>query len=222
MKISSETITILKNFATINEGTMRFNQGNVLRTSCPAISIVAEATVEEVFPKEFVIEDMNMMLGVLDLFQDPDVIIGEKGLQIKGGGNQSLTYLYASDSMAMKSGKIRESEPFVEFQLGKDQFKTLLSATDTLKIEHVVFSSEGNGSPIRVSCENVKNPGDNFEIIIDDVKCDKQFRSVHNRKNLKIVSGDYTISCTDRYSKFHNANNNLSYWITLDAGLSEV
>jgi hypothetical protein len=222
MKISTETVNVLKNFASINDGTMRFNKGNVLRTICPASSIIAEAEVEEVFPSEFVIYDLMTMLGALTLFNDADVSVGEKSLKISGNDNRSLTYLYAEDSMVKKCGKIKESEPFVEFELKNDQFQSLLRATDILKIEHVVFTSEGNGEPIFVKCENVKNPGDNFEIEIEGSSSEKRFKSVHSRKNLKTLPGDYKIQCTDRYSKFQSNGGKLIYWITLEAGLSEV
>jgi hypothetical protein len=48
MKISSETITVLQNFATINNG-LQVKAGNVLQTISPGKTVVASAVVAETF-----------------------------------------------------------------------------------------------------------------------------------------------------------------------------
>jgi hypothetical protein len=52
MKLSKETISILKNFSEIN-GAIEFKPGNKLRTVHPRKIVLAEANVTEKFPVDF-------------------------------------------------------------------------------------------------------------------------------------------------------------------------
>ena len=52
MQISSETLAILKNFASINSNIL-INSGNTLKTISPVKNVLAEAVVEENFPTSF-------------------------------------------------------------------------------------------------------------------------------------------------------------------------
>ena len=62
MKLSDETINILKNFSSINQSLL-FKQGNVLKTISGLKTIFAEVTIQENFPKEFAIYDLNKFLA---------------------------------------------------------------------------------------------------------------------------------------------------------------
>jgi hypothetical protein len=66
MKLSKDTLSILKNFANINDGIV-FRQGNVLRTCDAQKQILAETTISEVIPNDFGIFDLNRFLSALDL-----------------------------------------------------------------------------------------------------------------------------------------------------------
>ena len=58
MKLSDNTLTILKNFAGINNSII-VKTGNTLRTISVANNIYAEATITEEFPRNFAIYDLN-------------------------------------------------------------------------------------------------------------------------------------------------------------------
>ena len=96
MKISDNTINILKNFASIN-GSILVRPGNVLSTVGIQRSIYATAIVEEVFPQQFAIYELPKFLGVLSLFQDHDINFGQHQLTISSG-NQVVNYTYADVS----------------------------------------------------------------------------------------------------------------------------
>ncbi len=52
MKLSEKTLSLLKNFSTINQSIL-FKHGSQLRTISVMKNILAEATVAEEFPKDF-------------------------------------------------------------------------------------------------------------------------------------------------------------------------
>ena len=66
MKLSESTLSLLKNFSTINQSIL-FKQGNRLRTISVMKNILAEATIGEDLPKDFGIYDLNQFLNGLAL-----------------------------------------------------------------------------------------------------------------------------------------------------------
>ena len=95
MKLSNQTVDVLKNFSTINQNLI-IKEGNTLTTMSAMKNIVAKAEVEQTFPKEVAIYDLNEFLAALSLFtvpvldfQDQFVIMSEEGSPKK-----SLKYFY--------------------------------------------------------------------------------------------------------------------------------
>jgi hypothetical protein len=62
MKLSDKTLTLLKNFSSINQSIL-FKEGSSLRTISVMKNILAEATIEEELPKDFGIYDLNQFLN---------------------------------------------------------------------------------------------------------------------------------------------------------------
>jgi len=72
MKLSDSTLSLLKNFSTINQSIL-FKQGTRLRTISVMKNILAEATIAEEFPKDFGIYDLNQYLNGLALHNNPEL-----------------------------------------------------------------------------------------------------------------------------------------------------
>ena len=83
MKLSNQTINVLKNFSTINQNLV-IKEGSDIATMSAMKNIVAKAKVEESFTKEFAIYDLNEFLSALSLFGTPnldfqnDFVVGTK------------------------------------------------------------------------------------------------------------------------------------------------
>lgn len=220
MKISADTLSILKNFSVITEG-LRFTKGNVLRTINNEGTIIAEAVVDEEFPKDFVIYNLNTFLGVHSLFTDAELDIGDKSLKIKNE-NRTVNYIFADDSTMPHIKKVKDIEFFTEFTLKDTELQQILKASDILGVDYILFASRGNGSPVVVKVQDVKNPANTFELEIQGTSSDKTFSIVHSRDNFKILPGGYKISCAERLSKFDHLTQNIHYWIGADKLLTKV
>ena len=72
MKLSDKTLSLLKNFSTINQSIL-FKKGSKLRTVSVMKNILAEASIEEEFPRDFGIYDLNQYLNGLSLHNDPEL-----------------------------------------------------------------------------------------------------------------------------------------------------
>jgi hypothetical protein len=90
MKLSKETLGLLKNFSGINSNLVLRDTGKLTTISAQK-NIMASANVSEAFPAEFGIYDLNEFLGAMSLFTDPDLVFSEKFVTVKEGGN-SIKY----------------------------------------------------------------------------------------------------------------------------------
>jgi hypothetical protein len=81
MKISQETIAVLKNFSTINSNLL-VKPGSTISTISPTKNILAEASVSETFDVEFGIWDLSKFLATISLFKDPEFEFSEDHVEI--------------------------------------------------------------------------------------------------------------------------------------------
>jgi hypothetical protein len=87
MKISNDTLSVLKNFSTINTG-IAVDSG-ALRTVSSQKNILAEASVSESFDTPFAIYDLNQFIATISLFENPDFEFGENSVVVSSGKNKS-------------------------------------------------------------------------------------------------------------------------------------
>ena len=76
MKLSKQTVAILKSMAGINSN-IHILPGNELVSVSPGRNIMFKATVEEHFPTEFAIWDLSQFLGTYSLFSDAEIDFSE-------------------------------------------------------------------------------------------------------------------------------------------------
>ena len=91
MKLSKDTLTLFKNFSTINSN-LSLKPGQGITTISAHRNIMAEAHIAESIPVEFGIYDLNEFLGAMSLFESPDLEFTDKYVTIKEGKN-GIRYL---------------------------------------------------------------------------------------------------------------------------------
>lgn len=215
MKLSENTINILKNYAAINP-MLLVKEGNVLTTVSVARSILAKATVEETFPRQFAIYELPRFLGVLSLFNDPDLEFGEKQLRIVSG-RQSVNYTYADPSMIVSPPEREIVFPGaeVEFTISQQDLQKLVRATGVLQLKSVVVI--GNGEKINIAAASAKNPSaDSFSIEVGDT--DKSFEIFYSTENIiRLLSAEYSVKISkEGLTQF--VSTNVEYFMASEAG----
>lgn len=126
MKISQATVSLLQSFANINSNLL-VKPGNKMATRSAAGSAQARATVEEDFPVQFAIYDLNQLLSLLSVSSDPEIDFGEKSMTIKSTTGGEIEYYYADASLILAPP---ESDPTLE-----SHFKFTLSNSDIQVIQ---------------------------------------------------------------------------------------
>ena len=127
MKLSNHTTSVLKNFATINQNLV-IKEGNEMSTMSAMKNIIARATVEETFPKEIAIYDLNEFLGALSLFSEPILDFSDSYVMITEENKPStkMKYFYSDPSVVTSPSKmINMPSNEVKFTMSNDDLSKL-------------------------------------------------------------------------------------------------
>ena len=141
MKLSEHTISVLKNFASINQNLV-IKEGSELQTMSAMKNIVSKATVEESFPKEFAIYDLNEFLASLSLFKDPILTFDEQSLEMKEEKNHfnALRYFYSDPSVVQSpSNTITMPSEEVSFELTNETLSKMKRASAVIGAPDMVL-----------------------------------------------------------------------------------
>ena len=216
--ISQETLSILKNFSQLNSNLL-VRPGSVINTVTGAKNVMAQATVQEDFPVEFGIWDLNKFLGTLSLFDSPTCEFGEKSVKISGEGGRAVTYYYSEPSLLTTINKqVQMPETVIHLNLTQSVFADLQRAASVLQLPDLSFTSM-QGDSIFAVVRDKKDPTSNdYSVAVGDVLGDTpNFEFNFKIDNLKLLPGDYDVEiCESVVSSFTNKNVDVKYWIALE------
>ena len=215
MKLSDNTLTVLKNFASINNSIL-MKKGTHLRTISVAKNILAEADIAEEFPRDVAVYDLNQFLNGLSLHQDPDLDFKEESYLTIREGRRKVKYFYADPAVIISPPDKEITLPTedVHFQLESTSLEKLLKAAAIYQLPDL--SLIGQNNEIRLVVRDKKNDTSNeYSIIVGET--DKQFVFNFKVENIKIIPGAYDVVVSSKLlSKFTNSNYNLTYYIALE------
>lgn len=215
MKLSDNTLTILKNFAGINNSIL-VKQGNRLRTISVAKNILAEAEIGEEFPRNFAIYDLNQFLNGLNLHQDPDLDFTEESHITIREGKRRVKYFYADPNVIISppDKDIQLPSKDVCFQLEHAALDRLLKAAAVYQLPDL--SAVGDAGVIRLVVRDKKNDTSNeYSIVVGET--DKEFVFNFKVENLKMIPADYDVVVSSKLlSQFKNERFNIEYYIALE------
>lgn len=220
MKLSAETLAVLKNFASLNSNIL-IRPGNTISTVTPVKNVMAEATVEETFETEFGIWDLNKFLGVISLFKEPVLEFGDKSVTIVDGARKnapSVTYYYCEPSLLTSPKKsITMPEILVSFKLTADNVAEIMRASSVLQVGDI--SIRGTKDKIEVVVFDKSDKGSNtFSILVGENKARTKFDIHMKVDNLKLMPGDYDVHISKSIvAKFAHCTKDLTYFVALEA-----
>ena len=215
MKLSDNTLTILKNFAGINNSIL-VKQGTKLRTISVAKNILAEADIKEDFPRDFAVYDLNQFLNGLSLHQDPDLDFTETSYLSIREGKRRVKYFYADPNVIISPPEKEITLPSedVTFQLDTTSLEKLLKAAAVYQLPD--FSAIGEAGVIKLVVRDKKNDTSNrHEEIVGET--DNEFCFNFKVENIKVLPGTYDVVVSQKLlSRFTSKNHDLIYYIALE------
>ena len=216
MKLSENTLSILKNFSSINQSIL-FKQGNKLRTISVMKNILAEATIEEELPKDFGIYDLNQFLNGIDvLYKSPEFDFQNDGYVVIKEGRMRSKFFFADPSVIVTppDKAIELPSEDVSFDLGTEQLNKLLKAANLYQLPDL--SVVGEDGVVKLVVRDKKNETSNiFSIIVGETE--SVFAFNFKVENIKILPGTYDVVVSQKLlSRFTSKNHNLTYFIALE------
>jgi len=214
MKLSSETLALLKNFSSINQSLL-IRAGHTLRTMSVMKNILCEADITEEFTRDVAIYDLSQFINCLSLIDDPDIRLEENSILITDGTN-SIEYRYSDPSVitAPPEKELVLPSEDVCVVLTEDSLETVKKAAAVLQITDVALV--GDGSTIYLTVRDKKNSGSNsYRIKVGETQSTFQFNM--KVENLKLRNGDYDVVLSSKnLAKFTSHSYPLVYFVALE------
>ena len=213
MKLSNETVSVLKNFSTINQNLV-IKGGNKIATMSAMKNIVAKAEVIEDFPQEFAIYDLNEFLSAISLFSKPELEFENDFVMItEEGTSKSLKYWYSDPSVVTTPTKdITMPECEVKFNLSSDTLSTVTKAAAVIGAPDMALES---GS-LKVT-DKKNDTANNYALDLDVDSQSDDYKFWFKVENLKLIQGSYDVQVSSKnISHFKNSTGNVEYFIALE------
>ena len=207
---------MLKNFSDINMS-IEIKKGNILRTVSVQKNILAQAELEDEFPQDFAIYELNRFLGAVSLFDNPEFQFNGKSANI-GTSKHSVDYVYCDPSMIVTppENNITFPDPEVKFTLSQDALSQIIKASNVLGTPEISVECESGN--ISVKALDVNNDStDTFKVELEE-KSEHKFRFVFKTENMKMIPGNYDVEISSKgISHFSLQGQKLQYWIATES-----
>ena len=218
MKLSEHTTSVLKNFASINQNLV-IKEGKTISTMSAMKNIVAKAEVDEDFPREIAIYDLNEFLAALSLFTNPVLDFSENFVMIteEGKTGNSLKYFYSDPSVVTTpSSEITMPKTEVNFSLDSSDLSKVQRAASVIGSPDLVLEKNGVGSYLTVK-DKKNDTANNYSLDVD-VEGQGDYNFYFKVENLKLMPLTYDVKVSSKnISHFKSqAGNAVEYWIALE------
>ena len=221
MKLSNETVTVLKNFSTINQNLV-IKAGNKLSTMSAMKNIVASADVQEDFPQDFAIYDLNEFLAALSLFEKIDLDFKNDFVVIteNGDSRRALQYWYSDPSVVTHpKTDITMPDPDVQFQFASSTLAEVTKAASIIGAPDMVLEGTSKGNAVLKVTDKKNATANDFKVglSVDENTKDVPYKFWFKVENLKLIPGSYEVNVSSKkISHFSNTKAPVRYFIALE------
>ena len=219
MKLSPNTLTVLKNFASINDNLV-VDAGSTLQTINEQKTLLANATVEENFPQRFGIFKLNEFLAVYSQLErqygEPDLNFKDNRMVMSVSDNETV-YPYSEPSVLSYPDKqVSLPSSDVVVTITQELLANVLSMASVYKLAKIRIQSTGKGKTVLAAFD--ENDGMRQSSNKLDHETDKVFDIHFSISNLKMVPADYEVSISKKFiSKWDNKSDcKVDYFVAIE------
>lgn len=223
MKLNENTLTVLRNFATIQPNLV-VEAGVTLKTMAEARNVMCTANLDQTFDKGFGIYDLNEFLNVLTLVDDPTLDFNENYVSVSdASGRSKVKYFFVGDNSILTSPQsaIKMPECEVQFTLDGPTLSKIRKASSVLGHQKLIIKSSGSSLELSVT-DNADATSNSYVIEVPGTfPSGATFSFVMTIDNMKLISGDYDVEISKKFlSKFTNKQTSVEYFIALEKSSS--
>lgn len=215
MKLSENTLSVLKNFASINSGVV-LNSGKTQKTISPEKSILVEATLEDDIPNQFGIYDLNQFLGNVTTLRNPELTFNKDNVKLDDG-ELSFNYHACSANLIITppDKELVLKNVDVTFSLPNVTLQKLLKVATMNSLPNL--SVVGKNGELHLKIHEKSNDTSNSGTIKIGDYAGQDFTATFKTDNLKLLPDDYNVEIQKgAFAKFENVAGNLKYFIALE------
>jgi hypothetical protein len=216
MKLSKQTIEILKNFSSINMSVV-LKPGSKIRTVSPQKTILAQAIVSETFPKECAIYDLNIFINTSAMFEDPDFNFNENSVEIKNGpAFARVPYASISTIATPPEKDIILPSVDVTFTIMKEVMAQAIKAAGVMLLPEVALLGK-DGSASLTAIDSRQDGGAFFNYLVGTSTTN--YNMIFKVENLKLLPRDYDVTVSAKgIANFKSKTGDIEYWIATEQG----
>lgn len=215
MKLSENTLAVLKNFASINSGVV-LTAGKTQKTIHPDKSILVEAVLEDEFAETFGIYDLNQFLGNVTTLKNPEITFTKDSVTLSDG-ELALTYHGCSPNLIVTppNKELVLKTVDVTFSLPNVTLQKLLKVATMNSLPNLSVIGKDGALLLRIH-ERANDTSNHGSMKIGDY-AGKDFTATFKTDNLKLLPDDYNVELqAGAFAKFTNAKNTLTYFVALE------
>jgi hypothetical protein len=220
MKLSSETLAVLQNFAKLNQG-IEFKKGNKISTISTGKSVLAKATLKDEFPEDFCVYDLNQFLAVHNIFKDTELKFEGVDIIIKSPrGETSYRKTEKSQIVVPPEKELALPSVDISFTLTEEDYSSLLKLAATLQSPHIAVESK-NDKIVLKAFNAADNSAHTHSLEVGNAD-GKTFKMVFLTDNLRMIGGTYNVEISSKgLASFKNTKQDLQYWVATEAKFSK-
>jgi hypothetical protein len=220
MKLSNHTLSVLRNFATINPNILVQENTNQLKTISEYKNIMATADIDETINATFGIYDLNEFLAAVNLLTDPDFDFDSTMIQMHDSQRESsLTYICAaSEILTYPQKEIQNPEYEVTLTIQQEVITGLKKAASVFGFDTFQIVKGKDSSDVLFRVCDVQNKSSNtYSEKVGEVNSEAAFNFDFLISNLKCIQDDYDVHLSSQYiSCWETKRNAITYWIAME------
>jgi hypothetical protein len=216
MKLSEQTLSVLKNFASINSGVV-LKPGKKQKTISAEKSILVEAELEDISNHEFGIYDLNQFLGNITTLKNPNLEFGEQTVVMTDEDGTTMEYRACAPELVISppAKELTLNQPEVSFDLSNSTFVKLLRLGAMNDLPNL--SIVGKDGELKASVHEKNNDTSNVASTTLGPWDGVDFTASFKTELLKMLPDDYKVEIKlGGFAKFSSATKKLVYFISLE------
>ena len=220
MKLSSQTLTVLQNFAKLNPG-VEFKQGNTIKTISTGKSVLATATLVDSFPHDFCVYDLPQFLLVYNLSKDTEIDFDDANVIFKFGRNKTKYRKSQKDTILVPPEKeLTLPSVDVSLTITQEDFASILGTAAALQSPHIAVESDGERVYL-TACDAANDSAHTNSLEVAN-GTGKKYKMVFLTENLRMIPGTYEVEISFKgLAFFKNTKQELQYFVATESKVSK-
>ncbi|AFN69671.1 DNA polymerase processivity factor [Aeromonas phage Aes012] len=199
MKLTKETLSVMKNFAAINPS-LRLTPGNFIMTKSVNGVAYAEATIADEIDSELNIYDLPNFLSILGQLGEGSEINLSNGEIVIQNGRAKVNLPDAESSViVVPKQRLRMPPADVEFDLKAEDLAEILKISRAVGADRIAITNRNDHIVIDAfAVEDGDNARTRYSLTVCPYEGTNNFSFVINLENVSVVIADYKINISSK------------------------